>query len=133
MISHLQPPGLLDARPFGFSHVSMSSRSTIVHIAGQTAVDDEGRPLGGDDLGHQTRCTLENLGKALTAAGATRADLLALRVYVVGLKLPMFPIMAPHVAAFIGAHDPPPATWIGVQSLLIPTALVEIEAVAAVG
>ncbi|MGZ8715463.1 MAG: RidA family protein, partial [Mycobacterium sp.] len=104
----------------------------IIHLAGQTAVGGDGRHDPDDDLAAQTRKALANLTVALDAAGATPADLVALRVYVVNLERSMFPDIAAEVARFVGDAEPPPATWIGVTSLLSPRALIEIEGVAVV-
>jgi enamine deaminase RidA (YjgF/YER057c/UK114 family) len=131
VITYPSSPTLLDARRLGFSHVSVTARPTIVHVAGQVAIDSGGNPVGGGDLGEQAKFALENVRRALAAAGASAADVVALRVYIVGLRQDMFPVVARRVAEFVGDGEPPPATWMGVQSLLSSHALVEIEAVAA--
>lgn len=132
MIEHIQPQGLLDASAFGFSHAVKTDGPNHVFIAGQTAVDAHGHTVGEDDLGLQTAAALDNLRLALQAAGAGPADLVAIRVYVVGLQLAMFGTIAPHIAKFLEPAKPPASTWLGVQSLLSPSALIEIEAVAAI-
>jgi enamine deaminase RidA (YjgF/YER057c/UK114 family) len=132
MIDHPQPIGLLDAHQFGFSHAVRTDRPTHIFIAGQTATDAAGKPVGGDDLGDQTTAALHNLRVALEAADAGPADIVAVRVYVVGLQPSMFATIAPLIARFLGSASPPAATWVGVASLLIPSARIEIEAQAVV-
>lgn len=128
-IEFLNPEGLFDARPIGFSHVSIAPAGRIIHVAGQTAIGSDGR-FDDDDLTVQTRKALTNLGVALAASGAASGDLVALRVYVVNLQRSMFARVAPEIARFVGDVEPPPATWIGVTSLLSSRALIEIEGVA---
>jgi enamine deaminase RidA (YjgF/YER057c/UK114 family) len=129
-IEYVNPPGLLDAGAYGFSHASVARRGHVVHLAGQTAADERGAYEPGDDLGTQARKALRNISTALRGVGATTAHLVSLRVYVVDLDLGMFPAVSVEIASFLDGGEPPPATWIGVTSLLSPEALIEIEAVA---
>jgi 2-iminobutanoate/2-iminopropanoate deaminase len=75
---------------------------------------------------------LENLGRALAAAGAGPADVTMLRVYIVGFNRDVAAQVAPRVANFFAGVEPTASTWVGVQALMHPDFLVEIEAVAAV-
>ena len=132
MIDHIQPEALFPGARLGFTQVVSAAADRLVWIAGQTACDQHGRPLGGDDVAAQASAALENLGRALAAAGAQPPDVTMLRVHVVGLDPDTARRIAVPVARFFADTNPPASTWIGVQSLIHPAFLVEIDAVAAV-
>lgn len=132
MIEHIQPEGLYPSERLGFSQVVTATPGRLAWIAGQTACDVAGRPVGGRNIGTQASVALENLRVALAAMGAGPKDVTMLRVYVVGLTREVAAHIAPTFHRFFAGAQPPASTWIGVQSLLHPDFLIEIEAVAAV-
>ncbi|MCO1577412.1 RidA family protein [Crossiella sp. SN42] len=69
------------AKPSGFSHAVVTTGSRIVHLAGQTALDADGKVVGGDVVG-QFRQALGNLLVALRAAGGSADQLASLTVYL---------------------------------------------------
>jgi enamine deaminase RidA (YjgF/YER057c/UK114 family) len=131
-IEHIQPAGLFPSAKLGFTQVVAATAGRLVWVAGQTACDERGRPVGDGDVGLQTAAALENLGRALAAAGAGPADVTMLRLYIVGFTREVAAQIAPHVAKFFAGVTPPASTWVGVTALMHPAFLVEIEAVAAV-
>lgn len=132
MIEHIQPPELFPAAKLGFTQVVTATADRLVWVAGQTACDRHGRPVGDSDIGEQAEVALQNLGRALAAAGARPADVTMLRVYVVGLNRDAAVKVGQRVATFFAGVEPPASTWVGVEALLHPAFLIEIEAVAAV-
>ena len=72
-----------------------------------------------------------NLKAVLEAAGATPADVVRLRTYVVDHSPEKLGPVLGEVAAFFGDATPAPNTFIGVACLALPDFLVEIEATAA--
>src|SRR5690242_17161894 len=132
MNEHIQPPDLFPGAKLGFTQVVTAAPGRLIWVAGQTACDQRGRPLGGTDVGAQAEAALENVGRALAAAGAQPADVTMLKVYIVGLDREVAAQIAPRVAKFFGGAEPPASTWVGVQALMHPAFLIEIEAVAAV-
>ena len=132
MIEHIQPPDLFPAAKLGFTQVVTATHARIVWIAGQTACDPRGRPIGVGDIGAQAEAALENVGRALAAAGAKPADVTMLKVYVVGFNRDAATQIGARVAKFFAGVEPPASTWVGVQALMHPDFLIEIEAVAAV-
>lgn len=132
MNRHIQPDGLVESARFGFTHVVTSDRPRTVYVAGQTAYDPNGRPVGGPDHAEQASVALENLRLALQAAGAGPADVVMMRAYIVGLTPEIAKRVARRVAQFYEGHAPPASTWVGVEALLHPDFLIEIEAVASV-
>ncbi|MEU0385532.1 RidA family protein [Streptomyces chartreusis] len=74
----VNPPGL--SPPAGFSHAVVASGSRVVFLAGQTALDGDGKVTGAT-LPEQFEKALANLLAALAAAGGTPADLARVTVY----------------------------------------------------
>ena len=74
----INPPGLSPAT--GFSHAVVATGSRVVFLAGQTALDAEGKVVG-ETLPEQFERALTNLLTALRAAGGTPADLARVTVY----------------------------------------------------
>ncbi|HEU5296242.1 MAG TPA: RidA family protein [Burkholderiaceae bacterium] len=125
----LQPEGL--AKPRGYSHV-VCARGTSVFIAGQVAFDAEGHVVGAGDLRAQTEQVFANLRRALAAAGARIEDLVKTTIFVVNYKPVDREVIVDVRSRFFGSAPPPASTLVGVQSLVRPELLIEIEAVAVV-
>ncbi|MFC5213605.1 RidA family protein [Streptomyces coerulescens] len=74
----INPPDL--SPPTGFSHAVLATGSRVVFLAGQTALDSDGKVVG-ETLPEQFERALTNLLTALAAAGGTPADLARVTVY----------------------------------------------------
>ncbi|KAB1989100.1 RidA family protein [Streptomyces populi] len=74
----VNPPELSPAA--GFSHAVVATGSRVVFLAGQTALDVDGKVVG-ETLPQQFERALANLLTALRAAGGTPADLARVTVY----------------------------------------------------
>lgn len=74
----VNPPEL--SPPTGFTHAVVAAGSRVVFLAGQTALDTDGKIVG-DTLPEQFERALGNLLTALRAAGGTPADLARVTVY----------------------------------------------------
>ena len=128
----LNPPELYDSVGYGFSHAARQRGGSVLHLAGQVAWDKDGKLVGPGDLAAQTRQALANIRTVLAAAGASPADILRLRTYVVDhTPEKLGPVLA-EIAQFYGKTLPAPNTFIGVSALALPEFLIEIEATAAV-
>ncbi|MER8009911.1 RidA family protein [Streptomyces sp. NPDC094149] len=66
--------------PAGFSHAVVATGTRVVFLAGQTALDTDGKVVG-DTLPEQFEKALRNLLTALAAVGGTPADLARVTVY----------------------------------------------------
>jgi enamine deaminase RidA (YjgF/YER057c/UK114 family) len=130
---HISPPGLFSTDGLPFTQVVTSSPGTTVYISGQTAWDANRTIVGGADLRLQAEQCLRNLRTALEAAGASAADVVFVRVYVVGYRPEQAAVLSPMLAAFFAGAPLPASTWVGVQSLAVPEFLIEIEAIAVIG
>jgi len=126
----INPKSLYTSIEYGFSHATKSSGKCIIHCAGQVAWNKEHEVVGPNDLATQTRQVLSNLRTALTEAGATPADIVRMRTYVVNHKPEYLKIVGPEIAKFYGEVTPAANTFIGVQSLALPDFLIELEATA---
>jgi enamine deaminase RidA (YjgF/YER057c/UK114 family) len=131
-VSHLErvdPPEL--ARASGFSHAVVAQPGRTVFLAGQTAMDAEGRIVGGDVVDQFERA-LANLLTALRAAGGEPAHLASLTVYAVDLA--GYRARARDIGAVwrrLVGSDYPAMAGIGVARLWDDEALVEVQGIAA--
>jgi enamine deaminase RidA (YjgF/YER057c/UK114 family) len=129
---HVNPPELYESVSYGFSHASVQDGGKTIHCAGQVAWDREYQVVGGNDLAAQTRQTLENLRVVLAAAGATPADIVRLRTYIVDHEPAKLGVVLPEIRVFYAGATPAPNSVIGVAALALPDFLIEIEATAAI-
>ena len=122
----LVPVGL--ARPGGpFSHGVKSGQ--FVFVAGQVAIDSEGRTVGVGDIRAQTRKVLENVREVLKAAGATMDDVVKVTVFLTD----MGQIAGVQEVRPDFFQPPYPAsTLVQVSQLVNPEWMLEIEAIAVV-
>ena len=81
-IEYVNPPSL--ARPRGFSHATVASGRTVF-LAGQTALDPDGRIVGRSVV-DQFEVALSNLLTSLRAAGGEPGHLASMTIYVVDME-----------------------------------------------
>jgi enamine deaminase RidA (YjgF/YER057c/UK114 family) len=117
-----------------YRHVSVSTGSRIVFIAGQTALDADGNKVGEGDLAAQVEQVYLDLHIALTEVGASFDHVAKVTVYLVDWtadKMVPFIEGVARASARLGIEPPvPPLTGIGVAALAEPYVLVEVEAIA---
>ena len=77
----------------------------------------------------QTRLAFENVGRALSAAGASWPDVVKLTFYVVAVD--ELAVVRTVRDEFVDASSPPTSSLVQVAGLVRPDLLVEVEAVAA--
>ena len=130
-VTRINPTHLYDSLQFGFSHASLQEGGRTLHLSGQVGWDAEAKIVGVDDLAAQTRQALANLTAVLAEVGATPADLVRIRTYVVNHDMEKLGIVTGELMTFYGEIVPAPNTVIGVHALALPDFLVEIEATAA--
>ena len=128
MLTFLEPVGLPPAR--GYSHAVMTA-GRVVHVAGQTAVDEMGRTVGVGDFALQADRALANLELALNAAGARLSSVAALTIYCsASVDRSELPRLSLALRKRFNEGPAPAATLLFVSALLQPEWLVEVQAVA---
>ncbi len=130
-LDRINPAGL--PAPSGFSHAVRATGTIRVYLAGQTALDGDGR-IAGQTVVEQFERALGNVLTALRAAGGEPSDLASLTIYLVDLE--DYRAHAADIGAvwrrLIGRHYPAMAA-VGVARLWDPEAMVEVQGVAEVG
>ena len=116
------------AKPKGvWSVATIANPGSLIFVSGLLAKDANGEIVGVGDISAQTEKVLENLKTALTAAGASLADVVRVDVYI--RDMAHFPeIHAVRRRYF--PQDPPASTMVEVSRLTDERALIEITAIA---
>lgn len=122
----IQPVDMADPRP-RYTHGWRVGNT--VYVAGQLALDKDGKLVGPNDIGAQTRRVLENMRRILETGGASLRDVVKVTVFVTDIR---FREGYGEVRQEFFASNPPASTLVQVACLAIPGALIEIEAVAVV-
>ena len=128
----LNPKNMYNSLQYGFSHATTSQGKTTIHCAGQVGWDENGQLVGGTDVAAQARQALKNLKNVLKEAGATPADVVRMKTFVVNHKPEYLGTVGAAIAEFYGDALPAANTWLGVQALALPDLLVEIEVTAVI-
>ncbi|MFC2033048.1 RidA family protein [Chloroflexota bacterium] len=117
------PENVMPAR--GFSHAIKAGNT--IYVAGQTATDEEGNIVGKGDIVAQTDRAYENIKRILEAAGASITDIVMLNMYCTDMD--GFAKTGEARKKHFGKHFPA-ATVVQIDRLLLPDAMIEIEAIA---
>ncbi|MBA3488943.1 MAG: RidA family protein [Longispora sp.] len=123
----INPPEL--TAPSGFSH-AVAASGTTVYLAGQTALDIDGRIVSGG-IAAQFEQALGNLLTALRAAGGAPEHLAKVTIYIVDID--DYRAHAKEIGRVwrkLAGSEYPAAAGIGVRRLWDTEALVEIEGIA---
>jgi 2-iminobutanoate/2-iminopropanoate deaminase len=110
-----------------YSPAVLASGSRTLFISGQLAEGPDGELVGGDDVGAQAAQCFRNIDVLLRAAGAGPTDVTRIAVYL--LDSGDRAAVARERNAYFGEHRPA-STGLVVSELLVPGALVEVEAIA---
>ncbi|MER5358751.1 RidA family protein [Streptomyces sp. NPDC002785] len=116
--------------PAGFSHAVTATGGRLIFLAGQTALDQDGKVVGAV-LPEQFATALTNLLTALRAAGGSPADLARVTVYATDVA--DYRSHAGELGRIwrqLAGRDYPAMAVIGVARLWDEQALVEIDGVA---
>lgn len=127
----INPATMYTTTPFAFSHAVEQQPGRTLHLSGQVAWDSQYAVVGGGDVVAQARQALANLKEVLAAAGATPADVVRMRTYIVNHTPEKLAPICAEIAAFYGDAEPAANTVIGVAALALPDFLIEIEVTAA--
>ncbi|MFD9428246.1 MULTISPECIES: RidA family protein [unclassified Streptomyces] len=118
------------APPTGFSHAVTATGGQLVFLAGQTALDPDGK-ITGSTLPEQFATALTNLLTALRAAGGAPADLVRVTVYATDVAdYRAHASELGRVWRRLAGRDYPAMAVIGAVRLWDEPALVELDGIA---
>jgi enamine deaminase RidA (YjgF/YER057c/UK114 family) len=128
VVEHINPDDM-HKNPAFTQAIAVSGPAKTIYVGGQDAVDAAGNIVGKGDIQAQSAQALENVQKALAAAGAGLEHVVKWNVYIVqGQPLP--PGFAAFQRVWGQRPNPPTITMMYVAGLAHPDFLVEIDAVA---
>lgn len=124
----INPPNM--AAPAGYSYAIKKS-GTPVYIAGQVALDGQGRLVGEGDAAAQADQAFQNLRTVVEACGGTMDDVVKINIYVTDASYRSAVVAARQRHFKEGQY--PASTYVVVSALAVPQLLVEVEGVVIVG
>src|SRR5258708_7496011 len=129
-ITRINPPEL--GTPPGYSQIVEVSANRIIFIAGQTALDRDGKLVGKNDFAAQAAQVFSNLAVALQASGCAAANLVKLTVFLTDMdNLGRYREARNRFFASVTPPAAPAVTLVEVSKLYGPDFKIEIEAIAA--
>lgn len=125
-LTHINPDNLYKSPVF--SQAILAEGGKTLYIGGQDGILADGT-MAGDTLGAQTEQALKNILEILKTVGATQENVVRLAIYTAKGQ----DIREGYAAAQkVWGNFPTTITGMFVESLTVPGALVEIEAIAVV-
>jgi enamine deaminase RidA (YjgF/YER057c/UK114 family) len=111
-----------------YSNAVRVSPGPLMFIAGQVALDRDGKLVGAGNLEAQAKQVLENIKAICAAEGATMADIVEVTNYVTDMRA--FHDLTPLRARYF-PKDGPASVIVEVNRLALPEWMIEISAVVA--
>lgn len=127
--THINPPELF-RHPAYTRVITVAAPGRLVFIAGQTPSNAQYEPVAVGDLRAQYLHVMDALSLQLAAAGATWADVVFRRIYVLDMDGFLAMQRDPSLPQPWPADLPPPSTLIGVTRLSHPDFGLEIDLMA---
>ena len=115
-----------------FSSIVTSQGGKTIHVSGLVASDANGELVAPGDLGGQLKYIFANITQALAEVGATPADVVRQRIFIIDMQLDDRPTIVRAMNEFYGEDGSASSTCIGISSILIKGALVEIDMTAVI-
>jgi reactive intermediate/imine deaminase len=125
-IKTIQPKSLPDPRP-RYSQAIQTTGGKLLFIAGQTAVDQNGKVVGKGNIEKQAEQVFENLTAVLKAAGGSFKNLVMTTTYLTDIK---YREGYNKVRLKYYAHNHPTSTLVVVKGLAHKDYLLEIAGIA---
>jgi enamine deaminase RidA (YjgF/YER057c/UK114 family) len=131
-VSRIDPPTLAPPVMGLYAQIMVAPAGRLAFIAGQVALDVEGRFVGtGDHRAQAVQC-FANIRAAVAAVGATPGDIVKMTINVVDHHAELIAPIFDAGRDIFGADWPITAsTLLGVAALGLPEWLIEIDAVVA--
>jgi enamine deaminase RidA (YjgF/YER057c/UK114 family) len=125
-------PKELNAPRFYSHAVAAQGPGKLIYVSGQVGWDRDGKVVGKGDMRAQTRQVYENITHALRAAGAGWKDVVKVNGYMVGMTPQRLAEYREARGSYLDAAHLPASTLVGVECLVDPDLLLEVEVVALV-
>jgi enamine deaminase RidA (YjgF/YER057c/UK114 family) len=120
--------------PRFYTHaVTAEGTGKLVHVSGQVSWDASGNVLGKGDMRAQSEQVFKNVTAALKAAGAGWGDVIKMNGYMVGMHAERVNAYREVRQRFLKEGALPASTLVGVERLVDPDLLLEVEVVAVTG
>ena len=117
--------------PRFYSHaVTAEGTGKLVHVSGQVSWDASGKVVGKGDMRAQSEQVFKNVEAALAAAGAGWDDVIKMNGYMVGMHAERVGAYREVRQRFLKEGALPASTLVGVERLVDPDLLLEVEVVA---
>jgi enamine deaminase RidA (YjgF/YER057c/UK114 family) len=114
---------------FGFSQGwRVDEPRTLLFVAGQVPVDEQGTVVGDGDFEAQTRQVFQNMGRVLEQAGLSFDNVVQVGVFMTDMS--NLRTYARVRDEFVDTAAPPASTALGVAAFALPGMLVEVNATA---
>ncbi len=121
-------------KPTGYAHGIATQGGRLLFLAGQPALDAEGKIVAPEDIVAQFDQSFKNLKTVVEAAGGAMTDICKLTIFVTSKRAYLAnlkPIGAAY-RTYFGRYYPA-MTLVEVKSLFDDAAMVEIEGMAVIG
>jgi enamine deaminase RidA (YjgF/YER057c/UK114 family) len=119
--------------PRFYSHaVTAEGSGKLVYVSGQVSWDAAGNVVGKGDMRAQAEQVFKNVEAALKVAGAGWSDVIKMNGYMVGMHGERVAAYREVRQRFLKEGALPASTLVGVERLVDPELLLEVEVVAAV-
>jgi enamine deaminase RidA (YjgF/YER057c/UK114 family) len=120
----------INRAPAGYSHVVSVQGGRTLYIAGQLALDKEGKLVGRGDFRAQVKQVFENIKARLEEGGATFNDVVKINYYLSDAS--DLQALRETRNSYINMDNPPASTLVVVKQLVREEYLLEAEAIAVV-
>ena len=112
----------------GYSNIVEVRGGRTLYIAGQLALDKEGKLIGPGDFRSQVKQVFENLKARLAEGGASFKDVVKLNYYLTDAS--DIQALRDTRNSYINVENPPASTLVVVKQLVREEYLIEVEAIA---
>ena len=129
---YLNPKELFEPRFFTHT-VAVSGAAKLVYVSGQVSYDRAGAVVGKGDMRAQSEQVFASLTRNLKAAGAAWSDVIKVNGYMVGMTPEAVTAYREVRTRFFNSKKMPASTLVGVDRLVHPDLLLEVEVIAALG
>jgi enamine deaminase RidA (YjgF/YER057c/UK114 family) len=119
-------------KPKFYTHaVAAEGARKLVYVSGQVSWDAAGAVVGKGDMRAQSEQVFKNVTAALKAAGAGWGDIVKMNGYMVGMNAERVSAYREVRQRFLKEGALPASTLVGVEALVHPDLLLEVEVIAA--